>query len=86
MPANRPPTLNAERLGATGTGVAVPPGPDLTERLTEALGTVLADGLPGCPPMAAAVHGLPDVGEAVALLEWTARTPVAPAALAGVPA
>lgn len=78
--------LNAEQLGATGTGLAVPPGPDLTERLTEALGTVLTGELPGCAPMAAAVHGLPDAGEAVALLERKARTPLAAAASAGVPA
>ena len=65
--------LNAEQLAATGTGLAVPPGPELTERLTDALHEVLATEPPGCAPMAAAVHGLPDIGEAVALLERTAR-------------
>src|SRR5918997_4363693 len=40
--------MNAEQLVATGAGVAVPPGPDLTERLADALDTVLADEPPGC--------------------------------------
>ena len=65
---------NAEQLVATGTGLAVPPGPDLTERLADALHAVLADEPPGCAAMAAAVHGLPDIGEAVALLERTRPT------------
>ena len=78
--------INAEQLVATRTGTAVPPGPQLTERLAEALRDVLADEPSGCAPMAAAVHGLPDIDEAVDLLEQTARTPVGPAARAGVPA
>ena len=78
--------MNAERLVATGTGLAVPPGPGLTDRLAEALHGVLADEPPGCAPMAAAVHRLPDVGAALALLERTARTLPAPAVTAGTPA
>jgi UDP:flavonoid glycosyltransferase YjiC (YdhE family) len=68
--------MNAEQLVTTGTGVAVPPGPDLTDRLAEALDAVLTDEPPGCATMAAAVHGLPEIGAAVALLERTARTSV----------
>jgi UDP:flavonoid glycosyltransferase YjiC (YdhE family) len=65
--------MNAEQLRATGTGLAVPPGPGLTDRLADALDTVLTHEPPGCAPMAAAVHGLPDIGLAVALLEDTVR-------------
>jgi UDP:flavonoid glycosyltransferase YjiC (YdhE family) len=78
--------INAERLHTTGTGIAVPPGPDLTDRLADALDSVLAEKPSGCAPMAAAVHGLPDVEEGVALLERTARTLVGRAAPAGGPA
>ena len=68
--------MNAEQLVATDTGLAVPPGPDLTGRLTHALQAVLAAEPPGCAAMAAAVHGLPGIDEAVALLERIARVPV----------
>lgn len=63
---------NAEQLAATCTGVTVPPGPQLTERLAEAVREVLADEPAGCARMAAAVHDLPDVARAVTLLEQTA--------------
>ena len=78
--------VNAEQLRDTRTGVAVPPGPDLTERLADALDKVLAEKPSGCAPMAAAVHGLPDIEEGVALLERTVRTLVGRAAPAGGPA
>ncbi len=77
---------NAEQLEATRTGLAVRPGPGLTERLTDALQTVLADPPAGCGRMATAVHDLPDINQAVALLERTARTPLARPAAAGASA
>ena len=70
--------VNAERLTATQTGVAVPPGPELAPRLVRALDEVLSAEPPGCRPMAAAVHGLPDIAEAVALLERFAAVPANP--------
>ena len=67
---------NAEQLAATGTGVVVAPGPQLTERLTDALQQVLAEEPAGCAQMARTVRDLPDISEAVALLERTALRPL----------
>jgi UDP:flavonoid glycosyltransferase YjiC (YdhE family) len=68
---------NAEQLAATGTGVAVTPGPQLTERLAAAVQQVLADEPAGCAPMARTMRTLPDITDAVALLERTALRPLA---------
>ncbi len=60
--------MNAERIAATRTGVVVPPGPDLTDRLTGALEGMLAEEPAGCRPMAQAIADLPSLDHALELI------------------
>jgi UDP:flavonoid glycosyltransferase YjiC (YdhE family) len=60
--------LNAERVAATRTGLAVPPGDHLADRLADALREVLAEEPPGCRPMAEAIRALPSVDRALDLI------------------
>jgi len=64
--------FNADRIAATRTGLAVPPGPELEARIGVALDEVLAHEPSGCRPMAQAVRALPDLSAALALIESVA--------------
>jgi len=64
--------FNADRIAATRTGLAVPPGPDLEVRISAALDEVLASEPLGCRPMAEAVRALPDLSAALTVIESVA--------------
>jgi UDP:flavonoid glycosyltransferase YjiC (YdhE family) len=64
--------FNADRIAATQTGLAVPPGPDLEIRISAALDEVLASEPLGCRPMAEAVRALPDLSAALTLIKSVA--------------
>lgn len=64
--------FNADRIAATQTGLAVPPGPDLEIRISAALDEVLASEPLGCQPIAEAVQALPDLSAALTLIESVA--------------
>ena len=64
--------FNTDRIAATRTGLAVPPGPDLEIRISAALDEVMAAEPLGCRPMAEAVQALPDLSAALTLIESVA--------------
>lgn len=56
---------NADQLVATGTGSAVPPGPDLSARIRVALDAIDAGTYARCAAMATEIGRLPDIDRAV---------------------
>lgn len=61
--------MNADRVAAAGAGLAVPPGPDLAERIAAAVREVRAGGAPGVGEVRDAIARLPGPDIAVRLFD-----------------
>lgn len=59
---------NADRVATAQAGLAVPPGPELADRIATAVRTIRTDGLPGVAPVQQAIAALPGPEAAANLL------------------